>query len=144
MHSQMLQLFCQVEARLPNLIVAMITRESVNEAFKKGISDEQLISFLQQNAHPITYSTRRNIIPDNITDQIRLWKRETERVSAAYGRLWFLEKEPAVYDRMIQAAELMPTMLWKDDSTKRMFVTNEGLALFRDLLRKTRLAVSSN
>ena len=74
----MLQLFCQVEAKLPNLVVAVITRESVSEAFKKGISDKQLIKFLQENALQVAETSRRNIVPDNVTDQIRLWKLQTK------------------------------------------------------------------
>ena len=138
MHSQMLQLFCQIEARLPNLVVAMITRESVSEAFKKGISDEQLISFLQQNAHPITRTSRFNIVPDNVTDQIRLWKRETTRITISYGRLFVMDKHPQLYQKVIDNAELDPFLPWKDDTSLRVFVKNEGNDLFKSVCNQAR------
>ena len=38
--------------QFPNLIVGMLTRESLKEAFKKKITARQIMNFLEQHAHP--------------------------------------------------------------------------------------------
>ena len=38
--------------RFPNLAVGVITRESVRQALRGGITGEQIISFLNMHAHP--------------------------------------------------------------------------------------------
>ena len=40
------------EYKFSNLIVGMLTRESLNEAFKKRISAKQIMDFIQSHAHP--------------------------------------------------------------------------------------------
>ncbi|PNT75328.1 hypothetical protein BRADI_1g30300v3 [Brachypodium distachyon] len=52
LHCEILRLFSRVEYQLPNLIVGAITKESLYGAFDNGITAEQIISFLKQNAHP--------------------------------------------------------------------------------------------
>lgn len=37
--------------RFPNLVVGMLTRESLNEAFRKKISAQQIMTFLETHAH---------------------------------------------------------------------------------------------
>lgn len=38
--------------RFPNLIVGVMTRDSVRQAFRGGITADQIISYLEQHAHP--------------------------------------------------------------------------------------------
>lgn len=38
--------------RFPNLIVGVLTRDSVRQALRGGITAEQIISYLEQHAHP--------------------------------------------------------------------------------------------
>ncbi|XP_042499165.1 general transcription and DNA repair factor IIH subunit TFB2 isoform X2 [Macadamia integrifolia] len=79
LHCEILRLFSRVEYQLPNLIVGAITKESLYSAFQNGITAEQIISFLQQNAHP-RVAERTPSIPENVTDQIRLWETDMNRV----------------------------------------------------------------
>lgn len=87
---------CRIEYQLPNLIVGAITKESLYHAFANGITAEQaslsitlllhickdmlhfrtltlsymqIISFLQQNAHP-RVAQRLPSVPENVTDQV--------------------------------------------------------------------------
>mmetsp|Transcript_64330 Transcript_64330/g.129330 ORF Transcript_64330/g.129330 Transcript_64330/m.129330 type:complete len:193 (-) Transcript_64330:52-630(-) len=48
----MLGLFSQLRAILPNAVMAVITRKSMMDAFQDGITAQQIISFLETNAHP--------------------------------------------------------------------------------------------
>ena len=38
--------------QFPNLVVGMLTRDSVREAFKMKISAKQIMGFIQAHAHP--------------------------------------------------------------------------------------------
>ena len=42
----------RAECRLPNLFVGTLTRESVTQALEFGVQADQIISFMQQHAHP--------------------------------------------------------------------------------------------
>ncbi|XP_043688605.1 general transcription and DNA repair factor IIH subunit TFB2 isoform X2 [Telopea speciosissima] len=87
LHCEILRLFSRVEYQLPNLIVAAITKESLYSAFQNGITSEQIISFLQQNAHP-RVAERTPTVPENVTDQIRLWETDLNRVEMTPAHLY--------------------------------------------------------
>lgn len=55
----LLDLFSEISTRLPNLVVARITRRSVRDAFRRGISAEQIIRYLQQNRHSVHLEKQR-------------------------------------------------------------------------------------
>lgn len=48
----LLGLFTEMLYRFPNLVVGVMTRDSVRQAFRGGITAEQIISYLEQHAHP--------------------------------------------------------------------------------------------
>ncbi|CAE6406517.1 unnamed protein product [Rhizoctonia solani] len=52
LQTSVLNLFVALRSRFPNLVVGHITRESVKRALAKGISAEQIISYLETHAHP--------------------------------------------------------------------------------------------
>ncbi|GJN36559.1 hypothetical protein PR202_gb25432 [Eleusine coracana subsp. coracana] len=87
LHCEILCLFSSVEYQLPNLIVGAITKESIYSAFEDGITAEQIISFLQQNAHP-RVADKIPPVPDNVTDQIRLWETDRNRVEMIPSHLY--------------------------------------------------------
>jgi len=69
---------------LPNLIVGIITRDSIRNALRNGITAEQVIKFLEQNAHPqmrVAAEQRGYVVPPTVSDQIRLWETERNRLS---------------------------------------------------------------
>ena len=51
------------------------------KAFRKGITPDQIIRFLEDHAHPCTIKVGKEI-PRNVDDQIHLWYREQELVVA--------------------------------------------------------------
>jgi transcription initiation factor TFIIH subunit 4 len=53
-----LNLFITMKYRFPNLVVGMLTRESVRKALSNGISADQIISYLTTHAHP---QMRKNV-----------------------------------------------------------------------------------
>lgn len=82
LHLSMLGLFCNVlnYRRLPNVIFYQITRDSVKQAFRLGITAHQILRFLKMHAHPRLRNGEQPLVPTNIQDQIWLWDREQSRV----------------------------------------------------------------
>ena len=82
LHVSMLGLFCDVinYRRLPNIIMYKITRDSVKDAFRLGITAPQILRFLKMHAHPRLRTGDQPLIPTNIEDQIWLWDHELRRV----------------------------------------------------------------
>ena len=67
-------LFAEPLYRFPNLSVSLITRDSVRQAFKGGISAAQIIRFLRMHAHPRQVEektkTKQPAIPPTVVDQV--------------------------------------------------------------------------
>lgn len=70
LHFAMLSLFLELRARLPNVIIGAITRESMRRALATGIKGRQVLDFLKWHAHPIV-RRRSPVVPENIADQVR-------------------------------------------------------------------------
>ncbi|XP_074367613.1 general transcription and DNA repair factor IIH subunit TFB2-like isoform X2 [Apium graveolens] len=79
--------FARIEYQLPNLIVGAITKENLCKAFQYGITADQIICFLQQNAHP-RVAEKVPSVPENVTDQIRLWESDLNRVEMTPSHLY--------------------------------------------------------
>lgn len=71
---EILQQFSETLYHLPNLFVGDLTVKSMNKALKNGISGENILSFLQNNLHPICKK-----IPSNVTEQIKIWDLEKKK-----------------------------------------------------------------
>jgi transcription initiation factor TFIIH subunit 4 len=52
LHISLLALFTELLYRFPNLTVGVITRDSIRQALRGGITARQIISYLEQHAHP--------------------------------------------------------------------------------------------
>lgn len=67
-------LFAEPLYRFPNLAVSLITRDSVRQAFKGGITAAQIVRFLQMHAHQKQVEekskSKHSIIPPTVIDQV--------------------------------------------------------------------------
>jgi len=86
LHFRILGLFSELKTILPNAVVALLTRAAFMEALRIGITAQQVIRFLESNAHPETRS-RTSIIPDTVKEQLALWEQEQQRVKFSPGIL---------------------------------------------------------
>ncbi|KAG5176605.1 transcription factor Tfb2-domain-containing protein [Tribonema minus] len=112
LHVAMLTLFLELRARLPNMVIGVITRESVRQALVTGIKASQILNFLKWHAHPNVIN-RRPMIPENIADQIILWERERTRVKYDAGTLLDLPFEGVHdFDKVAEYAEELGACLW--------------------------------
>ncbi|XP_021825882.1 RNA polymerase II transcription factor B subunit 2 isoform X2 [Prunus avium] len=140
LHCEILRLFSRVEYQLPNLIVGAITKESLYSAFENGITADQIISFLQQNAHP-RVAERVPSVPENVTDQIRLWETDLNRVemTPAYHYDGFPSRD--LFEGASDFARGYNALLWEDpDDSKKMslVVKAENHVHMREYLSRQR------
>eukprot|EP00108_Taenia_solium_P001911 TsM_000717600 transcript=TsM_000717600 gene=TsM_000717600 len=115
----LLSLFSKIRVRYPNLVVADITRDSVREALLRGISANQIISFLISNAHP-DMRRQSTILPPTLVDQIRLWELERER-------LFF--QEGCLYEQFAKNTDFEMSngyLLWECPERRVMVVSKAG------------------
>ena len=84
LHVALLSLFAKIEVRLPNLIVARLTRGAMQAAFEKGIRASSVTGFLAARAHPAV-AARGLAVPQNVSDQLELWERERHRAVFTSG-----------------------------------------------------------
>lgn len=52
----LLGLFTELLYRFPNLVVGVLTRDSIRQAFRGGITADQIISYLEQVSYIILYT----------------------------------------------------------------------------------------
>ncbi|KAF1778288.1 Transcription factor TFIIH subunit p52/Tfb2 [Phytophthora cactorum] len=126
LHVAMLSVFVDIVARLPNLAIGFITRESLRSALIHGISAQQIYDFLMKHAHP---KMRHNtpVIPENIADQIYLWERERNRVQFLEGILFdgFNTKED--YESVRDYAKSLKVLTWSDPIHFRLSIATAGV-----------------
>ncbi|XP_064957145.1 general transcription and DNA repair factor IIH subunit TFB2-like isoform X3 [Musa acuminata AAA Group] len=137
LYCEILRLFSRIEYQLPNLLVGAITKESLYNAFENGITADQIICFLQQNAHP-RVAQKIPAVPENVTDQIRLWETDKNRVEITPSYLYedFPSKE--VFEAACDFARELGGLLFEDSRTMRLVVRVEVHQEMRDFLRRQR------
>ncbi|UYV75536.1 GTF2H4 [Cordylochernes scorpioides] len=84
----LLALFTEMNYRFPSICIGVITRDSVRQAFKYGITAEQIINFLKTHSRSPKGAAQENPIPPDVIDQIKLWELERNRLSFMEGVLY--------------------------------------------------------
>ncbi len=126
----------------------VLTKTSVARAIQAGITAEQMISYLAAHAHPqmrrhaqteqarlqaqqADTSENSSVLPRTITDQIRLWQFERDRMTTTAGYLLKDFPNHSEYEAPCRYADEIGVLVWKNDR-KRMFFVNriEGVRTF--------------
>ncbi|XP_066294463.1 general transcription factor IIH subunit 4-like [Branchiostoma lanceolatum] len=118
-------LFSEILYRFPNLVVANLTRDSVQEAVVRGITSEQILHFLRVNAHPKALH-RVPIVPPTISDQIRLWELERDRLTFTEGVLYNQFLSQPDFEMLRNYAKDLGVLLWENNSKRHMVVSKAG------------------
>lgn len=103
LHIVLLSYFLKLEYRLPGLVVGILTRESVCEAFKDGLQASQIIEFLKNHSKSL---------PRNVEDQLNLWERERNRICESDGILLEEFADPRVFRDTLSKAHECGAFLW--------------------------------
>ncbi|KAI9149676.1 RNA polymerase II transcription factor B 52 kDa subunit [Blastocladiella emersonii ATCC 22665] len=120
-----LELFVNISAKFPNFVLGVITRDSILRAVAKGITAEQIIAFLTNNAHPLM---RKNspVLPVTVVDQLRLWEMETKRLHSARGRLFSGFPNAREFDILVEYAKSIDAVLWASRDALSFVVREES------------------
>lgn len=102
---------CEIRVITPSLVVGNLSRDSVLEAYKSGVTADQIIRFFSAHAHPSIYTKARRegvcnfvsrsvellagkaIIPENVSTQLRIWESERRRVRMRRACVFEFSKE---------------------------------------------------
>lgn len=132
----LLALFTELLYRFPNVTVGVITRDSIRQALRGGITARQIISYLEQHAHTkmieaVTASTstsvkNSSVLPPTVVDQIKLWENERNRFSFIDGVVYNQFLSEADFITLRDYASSIDVLLWQNDRTRTMVVTKNG------------------
>ncbi|KAJ1993923.1 RNA polymerase II transcription factor B 52 kDa subunit [Coemansia spiralis] len=130
-----LNLFVDMVNRFPNFITGMVTRESVRRALTHGITAEQIVTFLTTHAHPQMHA-RVPILPITVTDQIRLWERERNRLKPTQAHFYkdFAAKQD--FERVFRYAQDIGVILWANIEKRQLVVSRQGHPKIVEMIRK--------
>ncbi|XP_026683873.1 general transcription factor IIH subunit 4 [Diaphorina citri] len=115
-------LFCELMYRFPNLTVGVLTRDSVRAALRSGITAAQIIGFLRLHALPSVSCP----LPPVVSDQIRLWEGERERLTTSEGVLYSQFVSQADFEKLRDYAQDLGVLTWQNEKKRTVVVTKQG------------------
>lgn len=104
-----------IYCRFPNLVVALLTRESVRQALKSGITASQIIGYLHQHAHNKMIEAGPPTIPPTIVDQIKLWENERNRFVFNEGVLYSQFHSQTDFETLRDYAVTLGVLTWQSE-----------------------------
>jgi transcription initiation factor TFIIH subunit 4 len=123
-------LFAEPMYRFPNLAVSLITRDSVRQAFRGGITGAQIVRFLRMHAHPKQVEEHNKIkhpvIPPTVVDQIMLWEAERNRFTFTDGVLYNQFLSVADFEKVRSFADQRGVLVWANAKHRTVVVTKDG------------------
>lgn len=128
----LLGLFTEMLYRFPNLVVGVLTRDSIRQAFRGGITAEQIISYLEQHAHATmltketTAINSKSLLPPTVVDQIKLWENERNRFTFTEGVAYNQFLSQSDFISLRDYAQSINVLMWHNERTRTMVVTKNG------------------
>jgi transcription initiation factor TFIIH subunit 4 len=130
-----LDLFSELEYRTPNLVVGSLTRESLRFVYSKGVTSDQIIDYVYKHAH-VQMKSKRPIIPETITDQLRLWEKEKKRIRFEDGILWADFPTQEVF-KSIEAEAIRQRLVLFTDSKGKVIVSHaDSMEQMKEIFRQ--------
>ncbi|ELR21525.1 transcription factor tfb2 subfamily protein [Acanthamoeba castellanii str. Neff] len=139
----LLSLFTQIEYQLPNMVMGILLRENIRQAVQVGISANQILQFLETNAHP-QMKQNTPIIPESIADQLRLWEAEDRRLSLSSGYFYDDFASLAAFKKAEKYARDVGALIYSDATKRFLFVSEPGHQLLRRYVKQHLSSSSSS
>lgn len=76
------------------------------------------------------------LLPVTVSDQIRLWELEKNRLKADDGVLYAEFRSQPDYEILLNYAKSYDCVLWSNDIKRMFFVTLEGHQIVREFVRR--------
>jgi transcription initiation factor TFIIH subunit 4 len=128
-------LFTQPLTRLPNLVVGIVTRDSIRQALMAGITADQILAYLQLKAHPALIAENTAAVPIAVSEQISLWATERARVHCNRAALYTFPDD-ALFQRAVAEAQRTEVHLYNNPARRVVVVLRTtGEAVMRELFR---------
>ncbi|XP_030764948.1 general transcription factor IIH subunit 4 [Sitophilus oryzae] len=122
----LIALFTELMYRFPNLVVGIITRDSIRQALRGGITADQIIGYLKQHAHPqMLAADQKQTLPPTVVDQIKLWELERNRLTYHEGVLYSQFLSQADFNVLKEYAQSNGVLIWCNKE-KRTLVVNKN------------------
>ncbi|KAF6809548.1 transcription initiation factor TFIIH subunit 4 [Colletotrichum sojae] len=122
-----LSLFCKLKLRFVDMVSGRLTRNSIRNAVERGITADQIISYLASHAHEqmhrLSALRSRPVLPPTVVDQIRLWQLETERMTTTGGFLFRDFDSPREYEDIAGYAHEIGVLVWRNDKLGMFFAS---------------------
>ncbi|GLV43554.1 marionette [Carabus blaptoides fortunei] len=123
----LLGLFTELLYRFPNLVVGILTRDSIRQALRGGITANQIIGYLIQHAHSkMLDGEAAQPLPPTVVDQIRLWENERNRFTFTDGVLYSQFLSQADFSALCEHAQSIGSLIWSNEKSRTMVVTKAG------------------
>ncbi|XP_065324500.1 general transcription factor IIH subunit 4-like isoform X2 [Gordionus sp. m RMFG-2023] len=122
---EVLSLFCDMQYRFPKFCIGIITRDSIRQALKFGITANQIINYLKVHAHPITLKNA-NPVPMTVSDQIMLWEMEKCRLKFTEGVLYNQFSTRSDFDIIQACAQNINVVEWSSRNKRVLIVSKDG------------------
>lgn len=103
-------------------------------ALESGVTAEQIIGYLTEHAHKKTHS-RVPIVPGVVTDQIRLWQKEIQRMETFPAVLYKNFETGALYKDIAAFAEKIGAMVFADDSKQEIVAVSSFHEQIREKIK---------
>ncbi|ORY79854.1 transcription factor TFIIH complex subunit Tfb2 [Protomyces lactucae-debilis] len=135
-----LDLFCSLTMRFPNMVAGVLSRESIRRALDNGISADQVILYLQSHAHPQMRIKKPReppgLLPPTVVDQIRLWELEKNRLKATPGYLFRDFKTGVEFEEALQYARDIGVLVYEHPGRRMFFVGDGGQTAVAAYIRR--------
>ncbi|CDF40468.1 unnamed protein product [Chondrus crispus] len=134
--TNLLALFTHMRYKLPSMVVGHLTRDAVRRALMSGITGDQIIGYLNAHAHP---RMKRGVIPSNVSDEIRLWEAEQDRVQTTPGVLLSDFESQEAFEKVMSYAYDLGASVWSDRDRLKVIVAREAYGSVRGFMNSNDL-----
>ena len=119
---RILDLFVELSVRVPNMVIGRVSQVKTHSAFARGIKAEQIIAYLEQNAHPET-KKMDFAVPETFVHQLRLWEGEEQAIFPTAGTLFDAFSSIEQYQAARNHASDLKALLWSNEENRVFFVS---------------------
>lgn len=147
LHLKIISLFCTMLYRFPNMSVCLIEKKSIQRALDSGISASLILNFLRSHAHPELRKRlleNKPLIPITISDQIRLWELERDRVQDQEGMFYNQFNSTNDFYMIEKCAKDINALLWSNSARRCIVVSKSGHEEIRRFWKTQRSKNSSD
>ncbi|XP_066152269.1 general transcription factor IIH subunit 4 [Euwallacea fornicatus] len=119
----LIALFTELMYRFPNLVVGVITRDSIRQALRGGITADQIIGYLKQHAHQqMLMAEAKQPLPPTVVDQIKLWELERNRLTYHEGVLYSQFLSQADFNVLKEYAQTNDVLIWCNKEKRTLVI----------------------